>query len=62
MKKKTYTINLAELPTDQGILVIDDENTHEVITFEGVESPIIDYKTKKVIKPGKLLNVKRYIP
>lgn len=54
------TINLAELPTYNGLLIIDG-NMHEIFTFNGVEFPVIDMEIGKVIKEGKLLNVERYI-
>jgi hypothetical protein len=57
IKNKTYTINMAGIP-DKGILLIIDGDTKEYISFEGFEPPVID-KKGKVIKTGKLLNVKR---
>ena len=48
---------MAEIPK-KGMLLIKDGDFREVITFDGVESPIID-ENNKVIKSGKLLNVKR---
>lgn len=54
---KEYTINMAGKP-DKGNLLIIDGNTKEYISYNGFESPTIDSKGK-VIKNGKLLNVKR---
>lgn len=48
---------MAEIP-DNGNLLIIDGDTKEYISFEGFESPVID-KKGKVVKTGKLLNVKR---
>jgi len=58
MKSIDITINLAELP-ECGSLIVDGD-TSEVITYSGIEPPVI-YKGK-VIKPGKLLKVKRNLP
>ncbi len=54
-----YVINMNDKPK-AGIILIDGDNFKEVISYSGFESPIID-KNGKVIKNGKLLNVKRNI-
>jgi hypothetical protein len=54
-----YVINMNDKPK-AGIILIDGGNFKEVISYNGFESPVID-KNGKVIKNGKLLNVKRNI-
>jgi len=60
MPSKTYHINLAEIPSNKGVAVIVDGDNKEYISFNGIQSPIMD-KKGNVIKSGKLLNVKRYV-
>lgn len=55
---KPHYINLAVLPSNEGTLVIKGEDMKEIITYEGMEMPTID-EDGNVIKPGRLLNVKR---
>lgn len=60
MPYKTYHIKLSEVPKNKGIAVIIDGDTKEYISFNGIQSPIID-KKGNILKYGKLLNVKRYV-